>query len=78
MTIQNALWVGLAFWLAGATAFWATLVPDTLSPAAFVWLNGSILSLAAVGRMMWNRTRVTPSITRTLHDLERQPRAVRW
>lgn len=78
MTFRTASWIGAASWLVMAAALWTLLVPGALSLAAFAWLNTAIFGLVVVSRVMWHRTRVAPSVTRMLHELERQPRAVRW
>jgi|PlaIllAssembly_1097288.scaffolds.fasta_scaffold75517_1 hypothetical protein len=78
MTVRMAVGTASILWFAAAVSTWVALVPASVSWPQFAWLNGTALSLVAVGRMMWNRTRTGPSVTRTLHDLERRPRTARW
>jgi len=78
MTVHRAVRTALIIWFAVAVSVWATSVPGSVSWPQFAWLNGTVFSLAIVARMMWTRTRTMPSVTRTLHDLERGPRTARW
>jgi hypothetical protein len=76
MSILRGCFLGLLFVSAAEGAAWLVLVPSTVLPVTFLWMNLAALCMFLIGFASAANGLQTPSIAQVLHEIEATPRVL--